>query len=111
MTDIIIQSKCMAPSPSTHCINRAALMKTLKKSHHHTCTFIHSGAGYGKTTILTQFLSNEANKFSWYSISEEDDNLLPFLRHLFLAYSELCRILVLHSMSGINCHASLKWRS
>ncbi|HBT70741.1 MAG TPA: transcriptional regulator [Lysinibacillus sp.] len=85
MTDIIIQSKCMAPSPSTHCINRAALMKTLKKSHHHTCTFIHSGAGYGKTTILTQFLSNEANKFSWYSISEEDDNLLPFLRHLFFS--------------------------
>lgn len=76
--EIIIQSKCMAPNPSTHCINRATLMRTLKKSHHHTCTFLHSGAGYGKTTILTQFLANESSKFSWYSISDEDDNLLPF---------------------------------
>ncbi|WP_288582282.1 MULTISPECIES: BTAD domain-containing putative transcriptional regulator [Lysinibacillus] len=83
--DIIIQSKCMAPNPSTHCINRATLMRTLKKSHHHTCTFLHSGAGYGKTTILTQFLATESSTFSWYSISDEDDNLLPFLRHLFFS--------------------------
>lgn len=76
--DIIIQSKCMAPNPSTHCISRATLMRTLKKSHHHTCTFLHSGAGYGKTTILTQFLATESSTFSWYSISDEDDNLLPF---------------------------------
>ncbi|WDV04988.1 BTAD domain-containing putative transcriptional regulator [Lysinibacillus irui] len=84
-TDIIIQSKCIAPSPSNHCINRAALMKTLKQSHQHTCTILHSGAGYGKTTTLTQFLHNETSKFSWYSVSDEDDNLLPFLRHLFFS--------------------------
>ncbi|WP_445477317.1 BTAD domain-containing putative transcriptional regulator [Lysinibacillus irui] len=84
-TDIIIQSKCIAPSPSNHCINRAVLMKTLKQSHQHTCTILHSGAGYGKTTTLTQFLHNETSKFSWYSVSDEDDNLLPFLRHLFFS--------------------------
>ncbi len=84
-TDIIIQSKCIAPSPSNHCINRAVLMKTLKQSHQHTCTILHSGAGYGKTTTLTQFLHNDTSKFSWYSVSDEDDNLLPFLRHLFFS--------------------------
>ncbi len=56
MTDIIIESKCIAPNPSNYCINRATLMRTLIKCHQHTCTLIHSGAGYGKTTILTQFL-------------------------------------------------------
>lgn len=81
--DIIIQSKCIPPSPSNHCIRRASLMKKLKKGLGHTCTFIHSGAGYGKTTILAQFLHAESSKFSWYSVSEEDDNILPFLRHLF----------------------------
>ncbi|WP_107950529.1 BTAD domain-containing putative transcriptional regulator [Lysinibacillus parviboronicapiens] len=82
-TDIIIQSKCIAPKPSNHCISRALLMKKLRKSLDLTCTFIHSGAGYGKTTILTQFLHSEITKFSWYSVSEEDDNILPFLRYLF----------------------------
>jgi len=80
--DIIIQSKCIPPIPSNHCIRRAALMKKLKKGLEHTCTFIHSGAGYGKTTILAQFLHAESSPFSWYSVSEEDDNILPFLKHL-----------------------------
>lgn len=80
--DIIIHSKCIPPSPSNHCIRRASLMKKLKKGLGHTCTFIHSGAGYGKTTILAQFLHAESSKFSWYSVSDEDDNILPFLRHL-----------------------------
>ncbi|EON72353.1 BTAD domain-containing putative transcriptional regulator [Lysinibacillus sphaericus] len=82
-TDIIIQSKCIPPKPSNHCISRALLMKKLKKSFDLTCTFIHSGAGYGKTTILTQFLHTETTRFSWYCASEEDDNILPFLRYLF----------------------------
>ena len=84
-TDIIIQSKCIPPRPSNHCISRATLMRTLKKSLDHSCTLIHSGAGYGKTTILTQFLHTGASRFSWYSVSEEDDNILPFLRHLFFS--------------------------
>ena len=88
-TDIIIQSKCIPPSPSNHCISRATLMRTLKKSLDHSCTFIHSGAGYGKTTILTQFLHTQSSKFSWYSVSEEDDNILPFLRHLFFSITRI----------------------
>lgn len=88
-TDIIIQSKCIPPSPSKHCISRASLMRTLKKSLDHTCTLIHSGAGYGKTTILTQFLHAQSSKFSWYSVSEEDDNILPFLRHLFFSITRI----------------------
>jgi len=89
MTDIIIQSKCIAPNPSNHCINRAALIRTLKKSYQHTCTLIHSGAGYGKTTILTQFLCHETRRYSWYSISDEDDTILPFLRHLFFSIQRI----------------------
>ncbi|MCT6818332.1 MAG: transcriptional regulator, partial [Lysinibacillus fusiformis] len=89
MTDIIIQSKCIAPNPSNHCINRASLMRTLKKSHQHTCTLIHSGAGYGKTTTLTQFLYHESRRFSWYSVSDEDDTILPFLTHLFFSVQRI----------------------
>ncbi|MFJ7914032.1 MULTISPECIES: BTAD domain-containing putative transcriptional regulator [unclassified Lysinibacillus] len=88
-TDIIIQSKCIPPSPYNHCISRAILMKTLKKSLNHSCTLIHSGAGYGKTTMLTQFLHAQSSNFSWYSVSEEDDNILPFLRHLFFSITRI----------------------
>lgn len=58
-------------------------MKKLKHCLNHTCTFIHSGAGYGKTTLLAQFLHAEAIPFSWYTVTEEDDNIYPFIRHLF----------------------------
>lgn len=57
-------------------------MKKLKHSLDHTCTFIHSGAGYGKTTLLAQFLHSETIPFSWYTVTEEDDNILPFVRYM-----------------------------
>lgn len=80
--DIIIQSKCIPPNPSNYCINRAPLIKKLKHSLDHTCTFIHSGAGYGKTTLLAQFLQSEAILFSWYTVTDEDDNILPFVSYM-----------------------------
>jgi len=44
-------------------------------------TYIHADAGYGKTTLLTQY-ANERNDVIWISLDERDGDIAYFLRHL-----------------------------
>lgn len=78
----IILSKLSAPVPSSTYMRRASLMKKLKTNTHKKLTLLHSGAGYGKSSALAQYFADSRGLYSWYSITEEDDGILPFLRHL-----------------------------
>ncbi|WP_397538003.1 BTAD domain-containing putative transcriptional regulator [Rummeliibacillus pycnus] len=83
MEDNILLSKLIPPEPAIHYMRRSKLMKKLAKSHQAKLTILHSGAGFGKTSALAQFLSDQNIAFSWYQVTEDDDDILPFLRHLF----------------------------
>lgn len=78
----IILSKLSAPIPSSTYMRRSSLMKKLKTNTHKKLTLLHSGAGYGKSSALAQYFADSRGLYSWYSITEEDDGILPFLRHL-----------------------------
>jgi len=78
----IILSKLSAPIPSSTYMRRSSLMKKLKSNTHKKLTLLHSGAGYGKSSALAQYFADSRSLYSWYSITEEDDGILPFLRHL-----------------------------
>ena len=78
----IILSKLSAPIPSSTYMRRSSLMKKLKTNTHKKLTLLHSGAGYGKSSALAQYFADSRALYSWYSITEEDDGILPFLRHL-----------------------------
>lgn len=78
----IILSKLSAPVPSSTYMRRSSLLKKLKANTHKKLTLLHSGAGYGKSSALAQYFADSRGLYSWYSITEEDDGILPFLRHL-----------------------------
>lgn len=48
-------------------------------------TYIHADAGYGKTTLLTQFISG-LNNVVWLSLDERDSDMTYLLRHLEEAF-------------------------
>ncbi|MBK3495030.1 transcriptional regulator [Viridibacillus sp. YIM B01967] len=83
MEDNILLSKLIPPEPAIHYMRRAKVMKKLARSHQTKLTILHGGAGYGKSSALAQFLADQSNAFSWYQVTEDDDDVLPFLRHLF----------------------------
>ncbi|KOO48891.1 BTAD domain-containing putative transcriptional regulator [Viridibacillus arvi] len=83
MEDNILISKLIPPEPAIHYMRRAKVMKKLARSHHTKLTILHGGAGFGKSSALAQFLADQSNAFSWYQVTEDDDDVLPFLRHLF----------------------------
>ncbi|WP_442599589.1 BTAD domain-containing putative transcriptional regulator [Neobacillus sp. D3-1R] len=81
----IIKTKLIVPAVKDDFLRRAKLTKKLKKIEEYPLTLIHSGAGYGKSTALSLFLTDEKQVGCWYSISSMDDDILPFLTYLTYA--------------------------
>jgi len=46
-------------------------------------------AGYGKTTLLTQWAASDARPFAWMTMSEVDNDRGPLLAHLLLALEQV----------------------
>jgi len=63
-------------------MRRASFAKKMKISERVKLTLLHSGAGYGKSSGLASYFTDSRSSYSWYSITEEDDNILPFITHL-----------------------------
>ncbi|WOV88375.1 BTAD domain-containing putative transcriptional regulator [Sporosarcina oncorhynchi] len=78
----VIQSKLMPPIPSATYMRRASFIKKLRQSSHMKLTIMHSGAGYGKSSGLATYFYDTDATYSWYSVTEEDDDILPFITHL-----------------------------
>ncbi|RUL55516.1 BTAD domain-containing putative transcriptional regulator [Lysinibacillus antri] len=79
----VLLSKLIPPDPSMYYMRRSKLLKKLSKSTSAKLTIVHSGAGFGKTSALSQLMADQRLPYSWYQVTEEDDDVLPFLRHLF----------------------------
>ncbi|WP_313892343.1 BTAD domain-containing putative transcriptional regulator [Psychrobacillus sp.] len=79
----ILISKLIPPIPSSFYMRRSTLIKKLKTNSHVKLTLLHSGAGFGKSSAVAQYFDDSRSLYSWYTITEEDDDILPFLRHLF----------------------------
>ncbi|MFE8700288.1 BTAD domain-containing putative transcriptional regulator [Cytobacillus sp. FJAT-54145] len=78
----VIKTKLIAPKLKDETIRRAKLSKKMKAISNYPLTLVHSGAGYGKSTALSLYVTDEKNKCCWYSISSSDDDIIPFLTYI-----------------------------
>lgn len=78
----IIRSKLTPPIPSSFYMRRSSLIKKLKTNSYKKFSLLHSGAGFGKSSALAQYYADSRELYAWYTITEEDDDILPFLRYL-----------------------------
>ncbi|MBM7665456.1 ATP/maltotriose-dependent transcriptional regulator MalT/DNA-binding SARP family transcriptional activator [Solibacillus kalamii] len=88
MEQHIFVSKLIPPTPVNNYLRRAKLMKKLSDWPHAKCTILHSSAGYGKTSLMSQFLNDQKTKSSWYQITPDDDSIFPFLRHFIYSIQQ-----------------------
>lgn len=78
-------TKYRPPSPNRALVTRPRLVDTLRSGAGRHLTLIHAPAGYGKTTLATQWrdiLTAEGTPVAWLSIDPDDDNVVWFLSHL-----------------------------
>jgi ATP/maltotriose-dependent transcriptional regulator MalT len=78
----LLKSKLVPPVTSDIYMRRASLTRTFKQITSKKCTLITGGAGYGKSSAIAQYIADSRVNSSWYTVSSEDDDLVPFLRYL-----------------------------
>ncbi|QGT98780.1 Transcriptional activator of maltose regulon, MalT [Candidatus Syntrophocurvum alkaliphilum] len=91
MSNNILKIKISMPPLSPTLISRPRITKQLDnhliiaQGFSRPLTLISAPAGYGKTTLVQEWLCNRAEQVAWYSIDENDDNLERFWLHLISA--------------------------
>ncbi|MCG1022405.1 BTAD domain-containing putative transcriptional regulator [Sutcliffiella horikoshii] len=80
--DTILQTKITAPTVKEYVLRRAKIARKLKAVTNFGVTMVHSGPGYGKSTIVASFVPAFDAITCWYTATELDDELIPFLRYV-----------------------------
>lgn len=75
----ILLTKVRVPHRRKDTLRRVRLIDFLHQNTLRKLTFVSAPAGFGKTTLLSDFASDVAAKVCWYQISAEDNDLIPFL--------------------------------
>lgn len=81
----LIAAKLGPPaSPLTREVDRAALVDHLASTPEPVVTLT-AAAGYGKTTVLRQWLEHDERPFAWVTVDESDNDPIACLRYLAAA--------------------------
>src|SRR5436305_1687997 len=86
----LLLSKLRPPRPASVLIERPALLSLLDRVLACTLTLLSAPAGFGKTTLLQQWLSARQSQadfppVAWVSLDEGDNDALRFWSYLFAA--------------------------
>jgi LuxR family transcriptional regulator, maltose regulon positive regulatory protein len=82
----ILATKLYMPHLRTHLVPRAHLVERLRQRMEGRLTLISAPAGFGKTTLLAQWLASESSMpVAWLSLEAEDNDPTRFLSYLIAA--------------------------
>lgn len=81
----LLPTKLYAPPLRTQLLRRPALTAKLNSTEHHPLTLIAAPAGFGKTTLVTQWLTQGEQQVAWLSLAEDDNDVARFLTYLLAA--------------------------
>jgi LuxR family maltose regulon positive regulatory protein len=90
-------TKVLVPRRRADMIRRRRLLDLLYANLEHRLTIVHAPAGYGKTTLLVDFVHDLAMPACWLSLDEEDRDQATFLRYL--------RLCLRHRFPGVDSGA------
>ncbi|MGW5149193.1 protein kinase domain-containing protein [Rhodococcus koreensis] len=91
-TPIVPTTKYRPPSPNRRLVERDRLLDALRAGKGRHLTVIHAPAGYGKTTVASQWrevLTGEGTPTAWLSVDHDDNNVVWFLSHLVEAIRQV----------------------
>jgi LuxR family maltose regulon positive regulatory protein len=81
----LLKSKLQPPTYRSETVPRVALVERLQHARRVPAVVIEAPAGYGKTTLATQWLANDRRAVGWYSIDESDNDPVVFMTYLAAA--------------------------
>ncbi|MCJ7434461.1 MAG: hypothetical protein MUO77_13315, partial [Anaerolineales bacterium] len=79
---ILLHTKFLVPRPRVDLLPRPRLLDWLESNADKRLTLISAPAGYGKTTLLADFLNASIHPFAWYQLDGQDSDPTVFLTYL-----------------------------
>ena len=81
----IIRTKLHRPPLSRDLVPRPQLLDRLEASPQRPLTLVSAPAGYGKSTLVSQWLEGGGHPSAWLSLDAEENDLRHFLHYLLAA--------------------------
>jgi len=81
----VVESKLHPPPGLPGGVPRTALVNRLRAAGAFPLVLVVGPAGYGKTTLLSQWADRDARPFAWVSVDERDNDPFVLLRHVAAA--------------------------
>lgn len=85
MNITILATKLYIPPSPPNGIPRPRLIERLNAGLHHKITLISAPAGFGKTTLVSEWLDSSGRPSAWLSLDEGDSDPVRFLAYLIAA--------------------------
>ncbi len=81
----ILATKLYIPPPRAKIVIRPRLIERLNEGLHHKLTLISASAGFGKTTLVSEWIASCGQPVAWLSLDEGDNDFTRFLTYLVAA--------------------------
>ena len=91
MSSLLLTTKLYIPHRRTtqRCVVRPHLVARLNEGLDNKLTLISAPAGFGKTTLLTEWVPQSERAVAWLSLDEADNDLTRFLTYFIAALQRL----------------------
>src|SRR5262249_48819653 len=85
MSTTLLATKLYIPPPRPHLVSRPRLIERLNEGLHHKLTLISAPAGFGKTTLISEWLTTCHQPPAWLRLDKGDNDAARFLTHIVSA--------------------------
>src|SRR6516225_3338855 len=89
----ILATKLYIPRPRPNVVSRPRLLERLNEGLHCNLTLISAPAGFGKTTMLSEWVAGCDRQVAWLSLDEGDSDPTRFLTYLVAAVQTIAATL------------------
>lgn len=89
MSTPILTTKLYVPPPRPDRVRRQRLIDRLNEGLSYKLTLVSAPAGFGKTTLICQWVAGLGRPIAWLSLDEQDGDLKRFLTYIIAALQTL----------------------
>jgi LuxR family transcriptional regulator, maltose regulon positive regulatory protein len=84
-----LRTKLLPPRPTPAWLPRPRLLSQLQAGSAHPVTLVTANAGFGKTTLVAEFVRTQTTRSVWYQLDHTDADPFVFLGYLAHGFSQV----------------------
>ncbi|MFC2151826.1 LuxR C-terminal-related transcriptional regulator [Bacteroidota bacterium] len=81
----MLLTKLHIPTPSKNLVHRSSLFDKLNAGLNRKLILVSAPAGFGKTSVVSDWINQKSIPAAWYSIDHNDNELVDFLSYIIMA--------------------------